>query len=161
MNKIICYINDNYIDIKKDNHIYHILSNSIIDGNIVDSKKFINDIKKNRLFNNILSQSIDIYLNKNIYEETCVYFNFIFQELNCNKINIYNTKSKIDNNTLIDNGSKYILYKDDYYIFDKEMLLIYINYFKINNLKVITNKKLIPYNKCKYLYYNNYNEIMF
>ena len=158
MNKIICYINSNYIDIKKDNNIKHIITKSISDGDIINKELFINDIKNKKIFSNILTNKVDIYLNHSIEEKEIYYYKNVFEELNCNEINILDTSKKLISPTLINSSSIYILYyKNNYYKIIPELLNQYLKLNKITNLKVISDNKLPLNNKVKYYYYNNSN----
>ena len=158
MNRIICYINNNYIDIKSNNKINHIVLNSINNNDIINSKKFINDIKKYHIFSNIINNEIDLYLNHIIYEMDIFYYNLIFEELNCTKINIYNTSKMLTSPTLIDNIDHYIVYyNDNYYNILPNYLPYFIDINKIKILKIISNKKIDNNNNIKYYYFNNYN----
>ena len=156
MNKIICYLNSNYIDIKKNNKIYHIISDSIINGDIKNSKLFIKDIKNKKILSNIFTNNIEIYLNKNIEEKDLLYYKNIFEDLNCNKIDICSTSNKLKNDTLIECYPIYILYHNDNYIFlDNYILEYYLSINDINKLKIISLNKLKDNKNCKYYYYNN------
>ncbi len=157
MNKIICYINNNYIDIKKNNIINHIVLNSIDNDDIINSNNFINDIKKYNIFSNIISNTVDIYLNHEILEKDKLYYKSIFDELN-SIINIYDTSNKLISPTLINNDKYYIIYYKNKYI---KLLPKYLPYFlEINNikeLKIISSTKLDTFSTTKYYYYNNSN----
>ena len=158
MNKIICYINSNYIDINKDNNIIHIITNSIKDGDIINKELFINEIKNKKIFSNIITNKVDIYLNHIIEEKDNIYYKYIFEDLNSNNINIYDTSNKLISPTLINNNNYYILYnKKRYYNIIPELLNDYLKLFKINELRIISNNKIPSNNKIKYYYYNYIN----
>ncbi len=156
MNKIICYINNNYIDIKKNNNYFHIILDSINNDDIINSKNFIKNIKNYNLFSDIIINYISIYLNHEIKEKDIIYYKTIFDELNCSNIKIYSTKNKLTSPTLINNNEYYILYYKDKYI---KLLPKYLPYFlKINNikiLKIISKTKLKNNSNTKYYYFNN------
>ena len=158
MNRIKCYFNSNYVDIKQENDIIHIISNSIEDGDIIDKKQFIKDIKLKKIFSNIFSNNIDIYLNHLIQEKDIIYYNSVFEELNCSKINIFDTSSKLKSPTLINATSNYILYfNNKYYVITPKILNTTLKLFKIKEIGVISKEK-IPKNKdIKYYYYNYKN----
>ena len=157
MNKIICYINDNYIDIKKNNLIYHKVLESLKNGHIIDTKLFIKELEKTKLFNSILTNNIEVFVNKKIIDEDIVLYKYIFNELNESSVVVSDTRSKLQDYTLIDNGENYILFIGEYYEFNKLFLYLYIDYFNIEKLKIISSKKIVDYNLCKYLYFNNFN----
>jgi len=155
MNKIICYFNSNYIDINKNGKIIHIVSNSIVEGDIVNKVLFISDIRKYKIFSNILSNNVDIYLNHNIQEKDDIYYKSVFEELNCNLIRLFDTSKKIISPTLINSNNMYILfYKDRYYKIIPELLTSYLQHFNIDNLRIISKTRLPLNNKSKYYYYN-------
>ena len=157
MNKIICYINDNYIDIKKNNSIYHKELKSLKNGHVIDAKLFIKELEKTKIFSNIISSNIYVLLNKNICDEDKIIYKYIFNELNESNVKVGDTKHKLSQFSLIDNGDNYVLYTDKYINFNKSFLYLYINHFNIKKLKVISNKKIVNNSKCKYLYYNNFD----
>ena len=160
MNNIICYINSNYIDIKKDNEIIHIVSNSINEGDIINKELFINDIKNKKIFSNIITNKVDIYINHIIKEKDIIYYKLIFEDLNSNNINIYDTSNKLISPTLIECNNIYILYyKNKYYKIIPELLNEYLKIFKVNELRIISNNKIPSNNKVKYYYYNSNNII--
>ena len=158
MNKIICYINNNYIDIKKNNNINHIELDSIKNDDIINYNKFIKDIKKYNIFSNIIAYQVDIYLNHKILEKDIYYYKLIFEDLNCYKVNIYDTSKLLISPTLIDNNEYYILFYKNNYI---KLLPKYLSHFleinKIKELKIISNNTLINNSKTKCYYYNNIN----
>ena len=157
MNKIKCYINNNYIDIKTNKSYQHIVLDSIKDD-IVDSSNFIHNIKKYKLFSPIISNEVDIYLNHKIQEKDILYYTKIFEELNCYKIKIHDTTKLLISPTLIDNNDYYIIFYNDNYI---KLLPKYLPYFldinKIKSLRIISLNRLIKNNKVKYYYYSNSN----
>ncbi len=157
MNNIKCYINDNYIDIKTNLNKYHIKSSSIKNGNINNCKLFIKDIKKQKIFNTIISCKVIIYLNKIIEEKDYIYYTYIFEQLNCNKVLLEDTTNHFEGPTLIVNDEYILFYNDKYYMFDPMYLNEYINVFNIPNLRILSNKKIKHNNKCKYYYYNSQN----
>ena len=138
MNKIICYFNSNYVDIKKNNIIKRVISNSIDEGDIINKEIFINDLKTMKIFSNLLTTNVDIYLNHTILEKDIIYYKSIFEDLNCNQINIYDTSKIIISPTLINSNNIYILfYKNKYYKITPELLNDYLKLYKINELKDI------------------------
>lgn len=156
MNKIECYINDNYIEIKKKSNKYHINTDSISNGDIVNKNDFINIIKNNKIFSNIISYKLDIYLNHKISERDNIYYKDVFDELNCNSITINDTSNKLENKTIINCSNYYILYyNNNYYYIIKDLLGCYLNYYKIDELKIISNERIKEIKKIKYYYYNN------
>ena len=158
MNKIKCYINSNYIDILKNNKLLHIETNSINDGEIINSALFLSDIRKHKIFSNIFTYNIDIYLNHKIQEKDIFYYKNIFDELNCTKVSIYDTSKKLTSPTLINSNNYYIIYyKNNYYNILPELLDYFLKVYNIKSLKVISNTKLKNNNICKYYYYNNYD----
>ena len=158
MNKIICYINNNYIDIKKNNKIHHIILDSIKNDDIINSKSFINEIKKYNIFTSIINNNIDIYFNHKILEKDIYYYKSIFDELNCLNINIHDTSNKLISPTLINNNKYFIIYFKNNYI---KLLNKYLPYFlemnNIKELKIISTSKIDEYPTTKYYYYNNSN----
>ena len=162
MNKIKCYINSNYIDILKNNKLYHIEDNLVDNGDIINSNNFINTIKKYKLFSNIFNYNIDIYLNHRILEKDIIYYKKIFEELNCSKINIYDTSSKLTSPTLITSNNYYIIYyNDNYYNIYPCLLESFLLNNNIDNLKIISNNKLDNNDRCKYYYYSNSDNYFF
>ena len=156
MNSIICYINNNYIDINKNNKIKHITLNCIRNEDIVDSKQFINEIKKYNIFSNIVSNKVEIYLNHKIKEKDLFYYKNIFEELNCYNIIINDTSKKLISPTLINNTEYYILfYNNEYLIIKPDNLPYFLNYYNIKKIKIISNNKEIPKTNTKYYFYNN------
>ena len=156
MNKIYCYLNDNYIQIKKNKEITKITTDSIKNGDIIDSINFIKDIKKEKLFNTILTNKITIYLNHEISEKDIMYYKNIFEDLNCTKINILSTTNKLDTPTLIKCGKNYIIYlNNNYTLLEENYLKNYLEINKIKEIKVISDINLKENKKCKYYYYNN------
>ena len=157
MNKIICYINSNYIDIKKDNKIYHIISNSIEKGEIINSSLFINDLKSKRIFTSIISYELELYINYLVNEKERIYYNSIFYELNCSKIKIYPTSNKMNKDTLINCYPLYIIYyKHNYYYVNSSKIDTFVKAYKVSKLNVLSDKKINECNSCRYYYYNNY-----
>ena len=155
MIKHLCYINDNYLDLKA-NKKYHYITTSIKDGLVNNRELFIKDFKNNIKIKNILATSIKILLNKEISESDILYYTSIFEELNYLKIELSSTKNILENNTLIINNNNYILYNNgNYYYFEKNMLDSYLNKLNINKLKIISKEKLNSNDNCKYYYYNN------
>src|SRR5574344_208527 len=151
----ICYINDNYIDIKTDKY-YHFISDSIQGGDIINRDSFINDFKQNIKKQSILTKTIKILLNHPIKENDVLYYNSIFEELNYNKINLVPTSNYIENDTLIPNGANNILFHNkSYIIIDKVYLMEVLSILKVTKLKIISNKLLPTNRECKYYYYNN------
>lgn len=156
MNKIICYINSNYIDIKKDGKLYHIISDSIECGDIINSNNFIKNIKSKKIFSLIVANSIELLLNHDITEKDKLYYKNIFEELNCNKIKVSNTKEKLDGTVLINNYPLYIIYHNNkYYNVIPDLLDAYYNYLNISNIKIISLSKIENNKKIDYYYYNN------
>ena len=157
MSKFIAYINDNKIQIKSNN-IVEFSSNGIDNGNIINKEVFIKDYKTNIRINNIFANEIDILLNKDINEIDKIYYNYVFEDLNYNKINIYNTKKYLDNNSLIINKDYYIiLHNNNYYYIYPYLLYEFLNIKNINKVKVIGNKIIKDNNNCRFYYYNNFN----
>jgi len=155
MNKIKCYINDNYIDVFKNNKIIHLCLNSIDTGNIIDYKTFIKEIKKDKIFSSILTYSLELYLNKKVLEEDIIYYKIIFEELNCKNIVVESTDKYLENNTLIVNNKYYILYTNKvFYYIEYPLLKFYTNYFNIKKLKIISNIKLKEIDNVKFYYFN-------
>ena len=155
MIKHLCYINDNYLDLKA-NKKYHYITTSIKDGLVNNRELFIKDFKNNIKIKNILATSIKILLNKEISESDILYYTSIFEELNYLKIELSSTKNILENNSLIINNNNYILYNNgNYYYFEKNMLDSYLNKLNINKLKIISNERLSANDNCKYYYYNN------
>ena len=158
MNKIICYLNDNYIDIKKNNKIYHIVMNSIKNGDITNKKSFIKEIKKYNLFSNIINNYIIFYINKLITEKDDVYYTQLFEELNSSNIKIYSTKDKLLSPTLINNLNNYILFYDNNYLkINKCDLHYFLKKYNIKNLNILSSTNIEEINNIKYYYYNNFN----
>ena len=159
MNKIIFYFNSNYVDIKRNNKLSHILSNSIKEGDIVNKELFIKDIKDKKIFSSILSSNVDIYLNHIIEEKDILYYKNIFEELNCNQINIQDTSKKLTSPTIINSDNLFILYyKNNFYKVLPELLVAYLNLFNISDLKVISNTRQIEIKGVRIYYYNYSNE---
>ena len=162
MNKIKIYINDNYINLLKNNKVYHLILRSINSSNITNSSLFIKEIKKYNILPKLLTYSLELLLNKVIEEKDIIYYKAIFDELNCNKLNIYSTSKYLDNNTLIVNSDNYILYTNNKYNYiEKDLLTSYINYYDISKLKVISYNKIKPINKVKIYYYNDIDTYFF
>lgn len=162
MNKIICYINSNYIQIQKNNNITTINSNSIVNGEVIDSKIFKKEMKSTKLFNSLFCNEVEIMLNKEIKEKDKLYYELIFEDLNCNNITITSTKDKLDNKTLIFCSPIYILYfKSRFIKLEEELLEYYLKIHKINKLKIISSEKLKDNKNCKYFYYNNSDNYFF
>lgn len=161
MLKHICYINDNYIDLKT-NTTYHITSESIKNGNIVNREKFIADYKKLIKKPSVFSKSIKILLNKEILESDILYYSSIFEELNYSKIDLISTSNYLENDTLISNGDSYILYHNNLYInINKSYLNNFINSFNLQKIKVLSHQ-LLPQNQlCVFYYYNNIDKYFF
>ncbi|MBR1417120.1 MAG: hypothetical protein IJ572_04810 [Bacilli bacterium] len=158
MNKIKCYINSNYIDILKNNKIIHIVTDSIKNGDIIHSNMFIEDMKKNKLFSNILTFDVIIYLNHLIEERDLLYYKNIFEDLNAHRIIVKDTSSILVSPTMINCYPIYIVYfNNKYYKIDYKLLDSFLSTFNINRLKVISETKLSKNANCKYYYYNNYN----
>ena len=159
MNKIIFYFNSNYVDIKRNNKLSHIISNSIKEGDIVNKELFIKDIKDKKIFSSILSSNVDIYLNHIIEEKDILYYKNIFEELNCNQINIQDTSKKLTSPTIINSDNIFILYyKNNFYKIIPELLDAYLNLFDIKDLKVISNTRLLDISGVRIYYYNYNNE---
>lgn len=157
MNKIICYINDNYIDIKKNKKICHYITSSIKNGDIINSKLFIKEFKNKNIFSNILTSEITLYFNHIILEKDLYYYKSIFDELNCTKINIYDTSKKLTSPTLIANNNNYIIYyNNDFYNIIPNFLESFLSINNIKVLKIISNKKILNLSNVKYYYYNNF-----
>ena len=157
MNKIVCYINSNYIDINKNNDNYHIISSSVLDGDIINKELFIKDMKSKKLFSNIMSNKLILYLNHIITEKDKMYYKDIFEELNCNNINILDTSQKLISPTLINSYTYYTLYfNNNYYNIIPELLEYYLKLFKINSLRIISKDKLSEIKSIKYYYYKDY-----
>ena len=157
MNKIKCYINKNYIDVKNNKSYQHIVLDSIQDD-IVDSSDFIHNIKKYKLFSPIISNEIDIYLNHKIQEKDIFYYSKIFEELNCYKVNLCDTSKLILSPTLIDNDNYYIIfYEDNYMKIQPKYLPYFLEANNIKYLRIISDNRLIKNNKVKYYYYSNSN----
>ena len=162
MNKIKCYINANYIDILKNNKIYHIIDKSIDNGDIINSSLFLLNIRKYKIFSNIFTYNIDIYLNHKILEKDKMYYKNIFDELNCSKVNIMDTSNKLISPTLIVSNNYYIIYyNDNYYNIDYKLLDSFLSINNIQSLKIISKDKLEINNNCKYYYYSNIDNIFF
>ena len=109
MLKHICYLNDNYIDIKTTT-LNHFISDSIANGEIINRDKFISDFKHNIKKQSILTKTIKVLLNKEIKESDILYYTSIFEELNYNKTILVSTNHYLENDTLIPNSNYYILY---------------------------------------------------
>ena len=155
MIKHICYINNNYIDIKA-NKIYHFISSSIKNGLITNREEFITDFKNTIKSKNILATSIRVLLNKEITESDILYYNSIFEELNYIKTEVLSTSNYLENNTIIINGNDYILFHNNKFnYFNKNMLEPYLTNLNINKLKILSTEKLKENKNCKYYYYNN------
>ena len=122
---------------------------------------FINDIKIKKIFSNVFSNSVDIYLNHLIHEKDVIYYNNVFEELNCSKINIYDTSSKLKSPTIIISNNNYMLfYKNNFYKIIPELLNKTLKIFKIKEIGVISKQK-IPKNKDIKYYYYNYKDCYF
>ena len=159
MNSIICYFNSNYIDIKKNKEEKRIVSSAIRDGDIVNKDVFIKDIKKTKFFSNILTNNVIIYLNHLIEEKDQIYYKFVFEDLNCNIIKIFDTSKMLISPTLINSNNIYILfYKNKYYKIIPELLNDYINLYNIEELKIISKNKISCKSNARYYYYNYKNE---
>ena len=158
MNNIICYFNSNYIDIKKGSTIKRIISKSIYNGDIIDKELFISDLKNKKIFSNLLSNTVTIYLNHIIEEKDVIYYKFVFEDLNCNKIIIKDTSKYISSPTIIETFDKYILfYKSKYYEIIPELLSKYLELFDIKELKIISKNNIPKCDRTKYFYYNYRN----
>ena len=156
MNKIIAYINDNYIELKKDNKYYKIITDSISSGNIINHKLFQEELSKTKLFNTLLTNNITLYLNQEITEKEEFYYKIIFEDLNCTKTILKTTKHKLENNTLIENKPYLIIYNENKYNYINENLLLpYLKLYKIKKLKILSSHKIKENNYCKYYYYND------
>lgn len=161
MLKHICYLNDNYIDIKTTT-LNHFISDSIANGEIINRDKFISDFKHNIKKQSILTKTIKVLLNKEIKESDILYYTSIFEELNYNKTILVSTNHYLENDTLIPNSNYYILYHNKEYInITKEYLSEILNIFHISKLRIISNKLLSNNKLCKYFYYNNSEKFFF
>ena len=156
MSKIFCYINSNYIDIKKDGIIQHIILKSIKCGDILSSRDFIDEIKSKKIFSSIVTNSVELLLNHDITEKDKIYYKNIFEDLNCNNIIIKDTREKLNADVLINNYPLYIIYYNNkYYRVIPELLDSYYNYLNISNINIISSSKLENNKKVEYYYYNN------
>ena len=92
MTKLIIYINDNEIQIIKDK-IITFTSSSISDSNIKEENLFLKEFKKflkdNKLISSIIYYPINIYLNYQVLPKDIVYYNYLFDKLNCCSCHIY------------------------------------------------------------------------
>ena len=160
MNKIICYLNSNYINIYIKNKKYHIICESIYEGNITNKNLFISELKCKKIFSNFFTNSVDIYLNHIIEEQDIIYYKLIFEDLNCSNINIMDTSKKFISPTLINSNNIYILYyNNDYYRIIPKLLSEYLKVFNIKYLRIISNTKIKNNNRIKFYYYNNIDDI--
>ena len=157
MNKINCYINDDYIDVKKANKYIHLNLKCIKDNNVVDSNCFIKELRKTKLFSGLISNNVIVYFNRKINEIDEYFYQSIFYELNCNKVTLLDTSKKLQSPTLIANKKYILFYNNNYYFFEQEMLNTYLEYYNIDKLRIISKTKIKHNNKCKYFYYNNQN----
>ena len=161
MNKIICYFNSDYVDIKINSSIIHIISNSIFEGDIVNKELFIKDIKQKKIFSNIFNNRVYIYLNHYVQEKDEIYYKSIFEELNCKYIKLFDTSKQLVSPTLINSNDFYILFYDNkYHKILPKVLNSILKIYKIHELRIISKEKL-PLNKNTKYYYYNYNDNYF
>lgn len=159
MNNITCYFNSNYIYINKNGNVIQIKSKYINNGDVINKDKFVTNIKKLKVFSNILANKVTIYLNHLISEKDIVYYKLVFEDLNCNNIIINDTSKKLISPTLINCSNNYILYfNNNYYNIIPDLLSSYLSHFKISVLNIISNNRLQENKNVKYYYYNYLNE---
>jgi hypothetical protein len=158
MIKHIAYLNDNYMQIKINNQVKEFKSSGIAYGQIISKDKFISDFAKKIKILNFWSTTMSLYLNKDITEEDNIYYKMIFDELNYVKLTLLSTKNKLNNNTIIVNKDRYILYSNSNYIYiDKPLLNNYLEELKIAKIKVIGPKLDNMAKNIKLYYFDNYN----
>ena len=158
MNRIILYFLDDYVYIKKDNELIKYKSSSIDNGEIINSKNFITELKKEKILKSFFNRNIIIILNIVITEKEELYYKSIFEDLLYVNIKVLSSSKLIDDNTLIEYLNSYILYKDNkFYNIDKSFINYYIDVFNINSIKVLSDNKNFKNIKCKVYYYKNIN----
>ena len=158
MNKIILYFVDNYVYIYKNKEIIKVESESIDNGEIIDSKCFITKLKKEKILNTFLNKKIIIILNTKITEKEILYYKNIFEDLLFVNIDIISSSYLIENNTLIEYLNTYVLYTNNtFYNIDKSLLNNYIEAYNIKSIKVLSNNQNIKNINCKVYYYKNIN----
>lgn len=147
MSKI--YINNDYfyLDNKKIKCPY------IKNGTITNKDDFILFYKKNVKNHHIIRKNLDVYLNQDILEKDIYYYKLIFEELDYFNISIKDTKEILEDNTLINNDTYYILLHNNiYYCINTFILETYLKKLKVKKLKII-GCELLHNNYCKYYYY--------